>query len=252
MHKLAAALALASALALSTAGCAPPATARRGDSATPAQVEAEWTARLQGALHGPALRDELLQAVEDGDAERMAKALRAGGDADARTEVGHTLLIRAARRGDLAQVELLLAHGADLEALDECDSNRGDTALLVALYGGHEKVARRLLAAGARTDVKNRWDWGPLHMATQSDCLPCLQLAADELRLSIHEAALASRGETPVMIAAARGRLAAMQWLVARGADLQAQDAHGHDALAWAEFFKQDKAAEWIRERVGR
>ena len=59
------------------------------------------------------------------------------------------------------------------------DSERGDTALLRAFYGGQLAAAQRLVQAGARLDARNRWDWGVVHMAAQSGCVPCLQWLAE-------------------------------------------------------------------------
>lgn len=51
------------------------------------------------------------------------------------------------------------------------------------------------------------------------------------------------------MLAAAKGRLAALEWLRAQGVDLWSRDAHGKTALDWAQFGKQADAVRWLRER---
>jgi hypothetical protein len=52
-------------------------------------------------------------------------------------------LIDAAGRGDLAQVEALLAQGVPVDAAD----GRGRTALIAAAYANQVAVAERLIAA---------------------------------------------------------------------------------------------------------
>ena len=76
------------------------------------------------------------------------------------TAHGNTLAV-AAHRGQLAHVEALLQAGAQPDLRQTAkDSERGDTALLRAFYGGHLAVAQRLVKAGASLQARNRWDWG--------------------------------------------------------------------------------------------
>ncbi|KAH8680575.1 ankyrin repeat-containing domain protein [Xylariales sp. PMI_506] len=55
-------------------------------------------------------------------------------------------LCNAARRGDLRSVEILLAHGADLE-FEGCDAG---TALMAACMAGHVHIVKYLVRAGAK------------------------------------------------------------------------------------------------------
>lgn len=60
-------------------------------------------------------------------------------------------LIAATGKGDLAEVQRLLAAKADVHARD----GRGRTALLAATHGNHVEVARALIAAGADVNAKD-------------------------------------------------------------------------------------------------
>lgn len=207
-------------------------------------AEQRWRSGLR------AVDARLVDAQDAGDAMALAAALGAGAHPDLLNARGSSMLMLAAYRGQLDHVDLLLRHGAtpDLRQTQR-DSERGDTALLRALYGGHLVVAQRLVDGGASLRVKNRWDWGPVHMAAQSGCVPCLEwLAASGLPL--HEPATASRGETPVMLAAARGQVQALAWFEAKGVDLWQRDPHGQDALAWARFRQQNDAQAWLLARA--
>ncbi|PTT19355.1 hypothetical protein DBR12_12475, partial [Acidovorax sp. HMWF029] len=161
------------------------------------------------------------------------------------------VLMLASHRGQMAHVELLLQAGAvpDLRQTQK-DSERGDTALLRAFYGGHLIVAQRLVQAGASLQVRNRWDWGPVHMAAQSGCVPCLEWLAEQGQ-ALDEPAPASRGETPVMLAAAKGRVQVLQWMHAQGVDLARRDRQGHSAQDWAQWRGQTDAERWLAEHLG-
>ena len=143
----------------------------------------------------------------------------------------------------------LLAAGAqpDLRQTRK-DSERGDTALLRAFFGGHLAAAQRLVRAGASLAARNRWDWGPVHMAAQSGCVPCLQWLAEQGQL-LDEPAPASRGETPAMLAAAKGRVQALAWFESQGVDLWRKDPYGKTVLDWARFGQQQEAERWLMQR---
>ena len=93
------------------------------------------------------------------------------------------------------------------------------------------------------------WDWTPMHMAVQSNCLPCLDLLLSKEQ-SIHAPAHASRGETPAMLAAGKGQVEALEWFVNHGADLDEKDPYGKNALDWAIFFHRENTEIWIREHT--
>jgi hypothetical protein len=83
------------------------------------------------------------------DPAMAAALIRLGADVDARArEGGDTLLIRAARMGNVALVNVLLAARANVHV----QNVTGATPLGEAIRGGHEEVAALLRAAGATTD----------------------------------------------------------------------------------------------------
>ncbi|CAE8619070.1 unnamed protein product, partial [Polarella glacialis] len=104
---------------------------------------------------------------------------------------GATALHDVAERGDGKAVELLLSHGADIEAQ----------------------------AAGGRR---------PLHCAAERGHLAVLQAL---LRNGAEAAAVTEEGKGPMMLAAARGHLTAVQCLLESGVNVQAADSSGQEAL---------------------
>ncbi|CAN7304456.1 DUF3592 domain-containing protein [Acidovorax sp. LjRoot129] len=195
-----------------------------------------------------AVDTRLLDAQDAGDAAALEQALRDGANPNLVADNGSSMLMLASSRGQLAHVNLLLRAGAhpDLRQTQK-DSERGDTALLRAFYGGHLAVALRLVQAGASLQARNRWDWGPVHMAAQSGCVPCLQWLGEQGQ-ALDDPAPASRGETPAMLAAARGHIEVLTWLENAGVDLLRRDPHGQRAVDWARFGKQSDAERWLME----
>jgi hypothetical protein len=216
-----------------------PHTLRWGKAPEPIRVGS--SARVWSAADA-----RLMDAQNADDPVALGQALRDGANPDLLADTGSSMLMLAAHRGQMAHVELLLAAGAQVDLRQTLkDSERGDTALLRALYGGHLDVAQRLVKAEASLQARNRWGWGPVHMAAQSGCVSCLAwLKAHGQSLS--EAALASRGETPAMLAAAKGQLAVLEWLQREGVDLWARDTHGKNVLDWARFRKQAGVEQWL------
>ena len=71
--------------------------------------------------------------------------------------------LAAARSGDVAQVERLLAGGSHANARD----NSGNTALHYAAAFGYAEMAQILVDAGADVDAPGRIGNTPLHLASQ-------------------------------------------------------------------------------------
>ncbi len=89
------------------------------------------------------------KAVADRDIAALGKYIDAGASVDRRDADGNTLLHHAARFGDLALVEKLVARGAKTFT----HNNDGDSPWDVAATWGHDAVATRLDAA-LRAEMK--------------------------------------------------------------------------------------------------
>jgi ankyrin repeat protein len=146
-----------------------------------------------------AMSDQLFAAARAGDAALIESLIAAGAAVDAVDEAGETPLMHAAFHGHLAAVEALLAAGADVNA----QSPQGWTALARAAYNGetgrgYVEVVRVLNEAGASLDT-------PIFF-----------------------------GITPLMLAAGGGDAEVVEWLINHGADVLAANEGGRTARMMA------------------
>ncbi|HTG14366.1 MAG TPA: TonB family protein [Blastocatellia bacterium] len=87
----------------------------------------------------------LMRAARDGEINDIEKLLKHGVDVNAMDSSGWTALIYASARGDPKSVKLLLKANADANAKDE----GGYTALMAAAQYGHDSIVKLLLSGGA-------------------------------------------------------------------------------------------------------
>lgn len=98
---------------------------------------------------------------------------------------GHTALHRAARDGDVKDVERLLAAGADVEARTAHFHNM--TALHLASHKGHLEIVQALLEHGAEIEARDKDGYVPFFL--------CCTGLSDALsrRTALHSAAAMER-----------------------------------------------------------
>jgi ankyrin repeat protein len=98
----------------------------------------------------------LFEAIASGDAEAVREALAKGAKPNSRLQ-GEPAVLKAAYRGRVAILKMLIAAGADVDrpvtgkAMGFGGPNR--TALVMAAFEGHVECVRVLLRAGARVDA---------------------------------------------------------------------------------------------------
>lgn len=200
--------------------------------------------------------------------DRAWSGSRAGGDPDVVQALttpddqreADPLLVIAAARGDLAEVELQLGDGGDPNIARESD---GWTPLLFAAQDGYTDIVNVLVSAGADVDRGTDDNWTALMIASQNgheDTVAALLAAGANPRVgrasnwtALHSAALrnrpgivgqllaagapteaAERGFTPLTIAAQEGVDAIATLLIDGGARLDGAPAAGPTPLYMA------------------
>jgi ankyrin repeat protein len=159
----------------------------------------------------------VMQFVPNPDPVEVRALLERGADPNARLDYGHTVLIAAAIRSDLALVRELLRRGADLHATDDEGGN--------VLH----------------------------HVVTSSD----LEMVKLFLDLGVDVNSLKTGGETALMLAVWGSDekpedIRTVRLLIAHGADVNARDSDGRTALTLARELENPVMARLLRQAGAR
>ena len=99
-----------------------------------------------------------------------------------------------------------------------------------AVRSGQRKLVEQLLAKGTDVNAKDRWDWSLLHYAEGS--VDLTRLLLDK---GANPNAETASGQTPLHLAADKGRKAEVELLISRGAAVNAKNYYGRTPLSYAE-----------------
>jgi len=175
-------------------------------------------ALLDGGV-SPNVRDSkditpLMYASETGTVAEMRVLLEHGADVNAQNAFGSTALMWSVY--DVQKVRLLLEHGADVNIA----AKSGKTALLIALARQSPEVARLLLTKGADRSAVDKSGVTALLAAVKGNDIATITMLV-EAGEDVNQVD-AQTSESPLMAAAENGNLAAVKLLLAKGANVNA------------------------------
>jgi ankyrin repeat protein len=165
----------------------------------------------------------------------VARLLDAGADPHL-APTGEPPILTCARTGRAAAVRALLAHGADIDAVDAW---RGQTPLMWAAAENHAPVMGLLLETGAAVDASSTGGFTALMFAVRQDARDALRLlleAGAEVNVRIPDPAALAAGRPPatgslLSMAVTIGHYTAAAMLLDAGADPNARDGRGNGIL---------------------
>ncbi len=189
----------------------------RPPSPSPCPLSRGWiglAAAVNADLDLPHIEDvELVVQAKEKNTAAVVAELRAGFHPDTQTSTGATALQWAAHHGLIDMVSALVQSNADLNL----PNHKGYSPLLQATGSGHAAVSLLLLRAGADPNE-------PVTKDSRS---------------------------TPLMYASWKGMLEVVEALIDAGANMQAEDNHGHRAISIAEGSGHREIALLIARRSG-
>lgn len=183
----------------------------------------------------------LIRVVRSRDTKAVGKMIAVSPELiNARDNAGATPLLHAAGFGNLETMELLLAHGADVNLANRRKSTPLDWAL------NDEAKARLLIEHGANVNAKTVDGRTPLYQAaSMGNAVPVVRLLLEK---GADPNAKTLTGTTPLM-AAARNNIEAEHILIESHADINARNAAGATALMAAASTGRPQAVRMLLEK---
>lgn len=169
--------------------------------------------------------DRLLQAVENGDAEKVASLLgKKGASATKQDSEGKTAFHLAATKGHVECLRVMVTHGVDVTAQD----TTGHSALHLAAKNNHHECVRKLLQSKCPAESIDSSGKTALHYAAAQGCLQAVQALCE------HKSPVNLKdldGNIPLLLAVQSGHSEVCHFLLDHGADVNSRDKNGRTAL---------------------
>ena len=177
-------------------------------------------------------------AVERGDLRTVRRWLEQGLNPEYEAAHIGTGLMVAAWYGNIEMMALFVERGADVRRVNR----HGEQALQLAAWGGHLPAVQWLLERGAPIDRQGN-QWSALHYAVFNGHG---KVARDLMARGANINARAPNGATPLMMAAREGHLEQARELLEAGANASLQSDWGDNALTMAMRYNHLRLAKMI------
>lgn len=182
-------------------------------------------------------------------AEAAKAMIEAGADVNRQSRFGDCPLNQSVVEGLAKVVEVLLEHGANPNLVDR--TSRG-TCLHAAAFHKHPRVAQLLVAHGADLEARDENDRTPLWHAAFEKGQRSLDVAKVLIEAGADVNAADQEGDTPLMKAAQDANVPMTKLLLDAGAKPNLQDEDGHTALVWAVRDYSSRTAGDSREVIAK
>ena len=201
-----------------------------------------FLAVLTVPAHAQRLHDDMIAAVANDRAAEVKALLARGVDPNTVDPNGDPILYTAARAGNAATVDVILATKVNVDAR----TRFGDTPLMGAALEGHLDIVRKLRARGAAVDFKG---WTPLIYAATGGRNDIVAFLLDQ--------GANVNGESPnrtsaLMMAVREGKGSTVELLIKRGADVNHRNENGVSALDWAKRADETAMVQLLRRAGAR
>ncbi len=179
----------------------------------------------------PTAADRVLEAVSNDDEARLRRLREEGLDLCAADSTGRLALAEAVRGNQFKALTFLLTQSCDINAIEPIS---GRTALMAAAFARNPSLAHALLEGGANPALSTSAGDSAWFLAGAGSDGASLS-TRDALRLrGVDVNTRDASGRTMLMIAADRGELGLVNWLLNNNAQPDVQDAAGRSALMYA------------------
>ena len=188
----------------------------------------------------PLFAGELHDAVRALDEDQVVRLLDKGADINDRDENGETAMHIATRIGRFSMVKTLLIYDPDLTI----ENKKGYTPLAIAIHYNHIKSIQALvrIQKNRKTAVRHP----DLHRVAMLGDVNRLKAVLDHHRVDAPDA----KGRTALQLAAREGHIAAVRFLVGRGANPNHVDKEGRNVLYFARFGGDRNVIEFIEQEI--
>ena len=189
----------------------------------------------RGALAASEINEsqDLIRAAREGNKAEVERILATRIDPNTQNPNQETALLVAAQNGHTEVVQTLLAAGADVNYANQSENGHNNTALILAAHNGHTQTVQALLQAGANVNQEDVYGSTALHHAAGHASTETTGALLGAPGVEINHTN--KNGQTPLMTAASAGKTETALTLLDAGADYTIATPEGKTARDFAQ-----------------